>query len=127
MSRIETEKVTDSWLIFSCEFLISSGLLFTLSIGFIHVLNNLDILFLKILILFFCSVIILASLKLFIVSIVRLYRLIPFKTHKRCRYTPTCSVYMILALRKYVLVFGLFKGIRRIIRCRPPFGGIDLP
>lgn len=36
-----------------------------------------------------------------------------------CRFTPTCSEYGIIALRR----FGFFKGsyltIRRILRCRP--------
>jgi len=45
-----------------------------------------------------------------------------------CRFEPSCSRYMIESLRKYGLLRGLAKGIRRICRCHPwnP-GGFDPP
>jgi putative membrane protein insertion efficiency factor len=45
-----------------------------------------------------------------------------------CRFEPTCSRYMIGALRKYGLVKGFLKGLRRLCRCHPwnP-GGFDPP
>ncbi|MBR2299870.1 MAG: membrane protein insertion efficiency factor YidD [Alphaproteobacteria bacterium] len=39
-----------------------------------------------------------------------------------CRYKPTCSEYMIEALKKHGVVKGLYIGIKRIIRCHP-WGG----
>ena len=51
----------------------------------------------------------------------------PMKTRERCRYEPTCSTYMIMAIEKYGLFRGAAKGIRRITRCRPPYGGVDYP
>lgn len=39
-----------------------------------------------------------------------------------CRYRPTCSQYMIEALRTHGLVKGLYLGIKRILRCHP-WGG----
>lgn len=39
-----------------------------------------------------------------------------------CRYTPSCSTYMIEALKKHGPVKGLYLGIRRILRCHP-WGG----
>ena len=39
-----------------------------------------------------------------------------------CRYTPTCSVYMIEALKKRGPIVGLYLGIKRIISCNP-WGG----
>jgi putative membrane protein insertion efficiency factor len=39
-----------------------------------------------------------------------------------CRYTPTCSNYMIEALEKHGLFKGLFLGIKRILSCHP-WGG----
>ncbi|HPD94713.1 MAG: membrane protein insertion efficiency factor YidD [Bacteroidales bacterium] len=39
-----------------------------------------------------------------------------------CRYTPTCSVYSIEALKKYGIVKGLWLSIKRISRCHP-WGG----
>jgi putative component of membrane protein insertase Oxa1/YidC/SpoIIIJ protein YidD len=34
---------------------------------------------------------------------------------------------MILAIEKYGVVKGVIKGIRRILRCNYPNGGIDYP
>jgi hypothetical protein len=39
-----------------------------------------------------------------------------------CRYTPTCSHYMIGALRAHGPVKGLWLGLKRIGRCHP-WGG----
>lgn len=39
-----------------------------------------------------------------------------------CRYMPTCSQYMIDAVRKYGPLRGGWKGIKRILRCHP-WGG----
>nr|WP_315850948.1 membrane protein insertion efficiency factor YidD [Planctomyces sp. SH-PL62] len=45
-----------------------------------------------------------------------------------CRFHPSCSRYMIESLRKYGLIVGLAKGLRRLSRCHPwnP-GGYDPP
>jgi uncharacterized protein len=45
-----------------------------------------------------------------------------------CRFEPSCSRYMIESLRKYGLVRGLAKGLRRLSHCHPwnP-GGYDPP
>ena len=51
----------------------------------------------------------------------------PMSVRKECRFTPSCSSYMIMAINKYGLFVGVYKGIRRIIRCRPPNGGVDYP
>lgn len=39
-----------------------------------------------------------------------------------CRYQPTCSHYMVDALKKHGLFKGLYLGIKRILRCHP-WGG----
>jgi putative membrane protein insertion efficiency factor len=45
-----------------------------------------------------------------------------------CRYTPTCSQYMILAIEKYGPIRGVGKGMWRILRCHPFHpGGFDPP
>ena len=45
-----------------------------------------------------------------------------------CRFEPTCSRYMVGALRKYGLLRGFVKGVGRVCRCHPwnP-GGYDPP
>jgi putative membrane protein insertion efficiency factor len=45
-----------------------------------------------------------------------------------CRFQPSCSEYMILAVNKYGPVRGGWRGVRRICRCHPwnP-GGYDPP
>lgn len=46
----------------------------------------------------------------------------------RCRFTPSCSHYMIGAIEKYGLMRGLWKGTWRILRCHPfNSGGYDPP
>jgi hypothetical protein len=39
-----------------------------------------------------------------------------------CRYTPTCSAYMIEALKVWGPITGLWLGIKRIASCRPGGG-----
>lgn len=51
----------------------------------------------------------------------------PLDVRGRCRFEPTCSTYMMIAVRKYGLIIGITMGIRRILRCKPPNGGIDYP
>jgi len=61
-----------------------------------------------------------------IISLVRLYQKIPHP--KLCRFQPSCSAYMILAIEKRGSVKGFFKGIWRILRCNPfSKGGEDYP
>ncbi|MBE7012428.1 MAG: membrane protein insertion efficiency factor YidD [Ruminococcaceae bacterium] len=45
-----------------------------------------------------------------------------------CKYTPTCSEYTLIAVRKYGPLKGGFKSLWRILRCNPfSKGGIDEP
>jgi putative membrane protein insertion efficiency factor len=47
---------------------------------------------------------------------------------KACRYHPSCSEYMILALRKHGPIVGAAKGVGRVCRCNPWGGhGEDWP
>ena len=63
-----------------------------------------------------------------VIGFVLLYKAIaPMSLRDRCRFEPSCSTYMIMALQKYGLFVGLYKGMRRIMRCHPPNGGEDLP
>ncbi len=42
-----------------------------------------------------------------------------------CRYAPTCSQYAIQAIQKHGTFKGAILTIRRILRCRPSYGGFD--
>lgn len=67
-------------------------------------------------------------LKRFAVGLVLVYKAFaPMSLRDSCRYTPTCSTYMIMAINKYGLFIGVIKGIRRLLRCKPPYGGEDYP
>lgn len=64
--------------------------------------------------------------KIFII-LVRIYqKLISPIFPPSCRYYPTCSNYMINALKKHGPILGLIMGIFRILRCNPFVrGGVD--
>lgn len=67
-------------------------------------------------------------LKPFVIGCILMYKAFaPKKMRDRCRFEPTCSTYMIMAINKYGLIKGVSKGIKRICRCKPPNGGIDYP
>lgn len=51
----------------------------------------------------------------------------PLSMRGECRFEPSCSTYMIMAINRYGLIVGITKGIRRILRCKPPNGGVDYP
>ncbi len=45
-----------------------------------------------------------------------------------CRFEPTCSRYLIAAVRKYGLIRGVARGLMRLGRCHPWHpGGYDPP
>jgi len=64
-----------------------------------------------------------------IIFFVRLYQQIaPRQLRAVCRFEPSCSNYMILAVQKYGGKKGFLMGLRRIVRCNPYNKcGIDYP
>ena len=67
-------------------------------------------------------------LKPLTIGLILLYKATaPMSVRDGCRFEPTCSTYMIMAINKYGLIRGVIKGIRRILRCKPPNGGVDYP
>lgn len=62
------------------------------------------------------------------IFLVRVYqRFAPESIRNRCRYEPSCSEYMILAIQKHGVIRGVMKGCGRLKRCKPPNGGMDPP
>lgn len=44
----------------------------------------------------------------------------------RCRFTPSCSQYTLVAVERYGLVRGCFLGLKRLLKCHPFHpGGFD--
>ncbi len=68
-------------------------------------------------------------LKKIILEIIKFYQIFISPIFgKRCRFYPSCSEYTYLTIKKYGLLIGAKKGIKRILKCHPwnP-GGVDLP
>ena len=61
------------------------------------------------------------------ITLIRLYRIfISPLLGSNCRYSPTCSEYGIIALKKYGVFKGTFLTAKRIIKCNSLFkGGYD--
>ncbi len=58
-----------------------------------------------------------------LILLVRMYqRVLSPWIGKNCRFTPSCSTYMIQAVKKHGAVKGCCKGMYRIARCNP-WGG----
>ena len=57
-----------------------------------------------------------------LIGLIHLYQKMPLRSHKVCRFTPTCSEYAIDAINEYGAMRGSILSIRRILRCHP-FGG----
>ena len=51
----------------------------------------------------------------------------PDKVRLACVFEPSCSEYMILAVKKYGSIRGVLKGIHRLKRCHYPNYGKDYP
>lgn len=70
----------------------------------------------------------LLKLKSILICMVKIYQsLAPDHIRNKCRFEPSCSNYMILAIEKYGLIKGVKKGINRIKRCNVNNGGYDWP
>ena len=54
---------------------------------------------------------------------IRRYQAVSRFTPPMCRFTPTCSEYMCIAVERYGVPRGLWMGIRRISRCHPFHAG----
>ena len=54
-----------------------------------------------------------------LIYLIRAYQITPLHSHIMCRFTPTCSAYMIDAINEYGVIKGVKLGIKRILKCHP--------
>ncbi len=61
------------------------------------------------------------------IGLIKLYKVtISRITPACCRYTPSCSTYMIESIQRFGLFKGFILGMKRIFRCTPKYeGGLD--
>lgn len=58
-------------------------------------------------------------MKEILIKLIKTYQKIPFKSHDSCKFIPTCSNYMIEALKEHGSLKGLFLGTKRLLKCNP--------
>ena len=58
-------------------------------------------------------------MKYILIGMIRIYQLLPFSSHIKCRFIPTCSNYGIEAINTYGSLKGGILTIKRILRCNP--------
>lgn len=58
-------------------------------------------------------------MKKILIYFIRLYQKIPFNSHYKCKFQPTCSNYAIEAIKEYGSIKGTYLSIKRILRCNP--------
>ena len=74
------------------------------------------------------AVYILFNLKKLLICLIEMYQqFAPKSMRMACRFEPSCSQYMILAIQKYGSFKGVMLGIKRLKRCKIGNGGYDFP
>lgn len=58
-------------------------------------------------------------MKKLIIYLIRGYQILPLQCHNNCRFTPSCSEYMLEAVNTYGVSKGIKLGIKRILKCHP--------
>ncbi len=115
-----------NWFKIACWILLP--ILVLVGFGFLLVWWNCPILWAIIIPIILWVFFIVCFLKRIVICFVRIYqRYAPESIRVKCRFEPSCSEYMILAIEKYGFIKGFSKGINRLKRCNVNHGGIDMP
>lgn len=63
-----------------------------------------------------------------LLGLINFYQSLPIRSHKACRFYPTCSNYASEAIKVHGSVLGVVLTIKRILKCNPFYKGspIDL-
>lgn len=73
-------------------------------------------------------IIALIYLKRFVIWTILVYqKFAPSKIRLLCCFEPSCSEYMKISIQKHGIFYGIYKGIKRLLRCHYPNGGTDYP
>jgi len=60
------------------------------------------------------------------INLIKLYQIIaPTKIRSACRYEPSCSNYSLNKFKTKSFFEALSLTVKRLNRCKPPYGGID--
>lgn len=79
-------------------------------------------------IVLFSAVYLVFTLKPAVICALQIYqRYAPDSLRNKCRFEPSCSQYMILAVKKYGVIRGVVRGVKRLYRCNVRDGGYDYP
>ncbi len=124
--RIRWRKALFSFLLWFLIIVLETSIIYYVVLFLYDVQLSLEL----VLLAFFCFTILTITIlsKRIIIFFILLYqRSSPDHVRMLCRYTPSCSIYMIMAINKYGVIKGVYKGVKRLLRCKPPNGGIDFP
>ncbi|MEW6008288.1 MAG: membrane protein insertion efficiency factor YidD [Candidatus Omnitrophota bacterium] len=67
-------------------------------------------------------------MKIVFIRLIKLYQMVSARLSPvpTCRFSPSCSDYAISAIRKYGFFYGLWKSLKRLLRCHGlSAGGFD--
>lgn len=68
------------------------------------------------------------ELKYIVIFLIKMYQILaPDYIRDKCRFEPSCSNYMLIAIQKYGFLKGFIMGIKRLKRCNINDGGYDKP
>lgn len=59
------------------------------------------------------------NIKTILIYLIRAYQITPLHMHSLCRFTPTCSEYMLEAINTYGVKKGVVLGLKRLSKCHP--------